>query len=230
MREPASLLAAAQIEQPGNLVEHGHDEAEALLLVELLAQVFNLVVKGLARVLHGLHNDGLAGASRPLGAPDQIDQVLVDGLVLATLLLNLLSQLARIGCRDDARIDADNLAALDLVGGPFLDGGHVLDALLQELPVAVELLLGLVEVAPVGGKGGLLVRDDGIACRAGEAADVCCEASVAGAARGAAGGGADLGGHRRGQCTRSDGCPPRAPLAVCQLSATCLWAWAALVL
>ena len=173
------ILAAAQIEEPGNLVEHGHDEAKALLLVELLAQVLDFVVEALAGVLHGLHNDLLAGAGRPLGAPDQVDQILVDGPVLAALLLDLLGELARIGSRDDARVHADDLAALDLVGGPFLYGGHVLDALLQQLPVAVQLLLGLVEVAAVGRERRLVVGDDGVSGRAREAADVCWERSVA---------------------------------------------------
>jgi hypothetical protein len=38
-----------------------------------------------------------------------------------------------------------------------------LDALLQQLPIAVQLLLGLVEVASVGREGGLVVRNDGVA-------------------------------------------------------------------
>jgi hypothetical protein len=176
--ERASVLVAAQIEQPRGLVQHGHDEAEALLFLELLAQVLNLLVETLARVLHGLHNDLLTGARGPLCPPYQIDEILVDGLVLAALLLDLVGELARIGGRDDTGIHADDLAALRLVGSPFLYCRHILDALLQQLPVAVQLLLGLVEVASIGRKRGLLVRDDCVAGGASEAADVCWGGSI----------------------------------------------------
>jgi hypothetical protein len=176
--EKVSLLVAAQIEQPRGLVQHGHDEAEALLLLELLAQVFNLLVEALARVLHGLHDDLLAWSRGPLSPPNQIDEILVDGFVLAALLLDLVGELARIGGRDDTGIHADDLAALRLVGGPFLYRRHVLDALLQQLPIAVQLLLGLVEVAAIGRERGLLVGDDCVAGGASEAADVCWAGSI----------------------------------------------------
>jgi hypothetical protein len=44
-----------------------------------------------------------------------------------------------------------------------LYGRNILYALLQQLPITVQLLLGLVEVAPVGGECGFLVGDDGVA-------------------------------------------------------------------
>jgi hypothetical protein len=85
-----------------------------------------------------------------------------------------------------------------------------LDALLQQLPIAVQLLLGLVEVAAVGRERGLLVGDDCVAGGASEAADVCWGRSIC--ERGDTCGESDLGVHHRVQCTRSDGCLPTAPL------------------
>lgn len=164
------ILAAAQIVQPGNLVQHRNNKTQALLLFQFLAQVFNLVPEALSRILERLHRDLFARTRWPLLAPHHIYQVLVDGFVLAALFLDLVGELAGIRRRHDAWIHAHRLPAGDLVRGPFLDRGDVLEALLEELPVAVELLLGLVEVAAVGGEGGLLMGDDGIARGAREAA------------------------------------------------------------
>ena len=167
------VLATTEVEEPRDLVKHGHNKAQTLLLVQLLAQIVNLVAEALAGILVGLYNDLLARASRSFCAPYQIHQVLVDGLVLAALFLDLLSKFTGVRRGDNTRIDADNLASLSLIGSPLLDRGHVLDALLQQLPIAVQLLLGLVEVASVGREGSLVVRDDGVASGASEATDVC---------------------------------------------------------
>lgn len=70
-------------------------------------------------------------------SPHKIDEVLIDGFVLATLFLDLLSKLPRIGCRDHARVYPYDFAAVDLVYGPLLYGGYILYALLQQLPIAV---------------------------------------------------------------------------------------------
>lgn len=169
----AHVLAATEVEEPRDLVKHGHNKTQALLLLQLLSQILNLVAKALASVLVGLDNDLFAWASWSLCAPYQIDQVLVDSLVLAALFLDLVREFTGVCCRDHARIDANNLASLRLVCSPFLDGGHVLYALLQQLPVAVQLLLGLVKVASVGREGCLVMGNDCIASRASEATNVC---------------------------------------------------------
>jgi hypothetical protein len=167
-----SILAAAEVEEPGDLVKHRHDEAQALLLLELLAQVLNFVLEALSGVLLRLNNDLFARSGRPLVSPHKVDQVLIDGFVLAALLLDLVGKFASVSRSDDTGVYTDDLAALRLVCSPLLDGRYILYALLQQLPVAVELLLGLVEVASVGGEGGLVVRDDCIASGASEATDV----------------------------------------------------------
>ena len=93
--------------------------------------------------------------------------------------------------------------------------------LLEELPIGVELLLGLVEVASVGREGGLVVGDDCVAGGAREAAYECWIVSV-GARRSGGGGVADRGGHHRAQCIRSGGCLRKGPLAAGLDNG---WAW-----
>jgi hypothetical protein len=168
-----SILAAAEVEEPGNLVEHRDDKAQALLLLKLLAQILNLILEALSRVLLRLNNDLLARTSRPIVSPHKINQVLANGFVFAALLLDLFSEFASIRRSNDAGVYADDLASLGLICCPLLDGGYVLYALLQQLPVAIQLLLGLVEVASVGGEGSLLVGDDCIPSGASKATDVC---------------------------------------------------------
>lgn len=168
-----SILAAAEVEEPGDFVQHRYDESQALLLLQLLAQILDLVFEALPRVLFRLSDDLLARSCWSLVAPHQVYQVVVDGFVLAALLLDLLSEFASVRCGDYAWIDTNDLAPFSLVCGPLLDGRYILYALLQELPIAVQLLLGLVEVASIGGEGGFLVRNDCISSRAGKATDVC---------------------------------------------------------
>jgi hypothetical protein len=167
------ILAAAEVEEPGDFVQHRYDEAQTLLLLQLLAQILNLVFEALARVLFRLSDNLLARSCWSLVPPHQVYQVVVDGFVLAALLLDLLSKFASVCCSDYARIYTDDFAPFSLICGPLLDGRYILYALLQELPIAVQLLLGLVEVASVGGEGGFLVRNDCISSRAGKATDVC---------------------------------------------------------
>ena len=124
-----------------------------------------------------MYNDLLARPTRPV-LPYRIDEVLIDRLVFTTLLLDLLGQLPGVGACYYAGIHSDDLASLDSVHCPFLDGWDVLDTLLQQLPVAVQLLLSLVEVATIGGQGSLVVRNHCVASRASEAADVCWRVSI----------------------------------------------------
>jgi len=120
----------------------------------------------------GEQDDGVVGAGGAVGAPDGVDQVLADGLEAgAAALLDALVQLLGDGARDQGGVDADRLAAGGLLGGPLLPCGDVLETRLEEVPVGVQLLPGLVEVAAVGGEGGLVEGDDGGACGAGEARD-----------------------------------------------------------
>ena len=174
------ILASAEVEKPCDLVEHRYDEAKALPLLKLLAQVLNLVFEALSRVFLRLHNDLLTRSGWPFVSPYEVDQVLVDGLVLAALLLDLVGKLAGVCCSDNARVYTNDLASLSLVCGPLLDGRYILYALLQQLPVAVQLLLGLVEVASVGREGGLVVGDDCIASGASKATDVLWVVSMGG--------------------------------------------------
>lgn len=97
---------------------------------------------------------------------------------------------AVLTCGDDAGVNADRLAAFRLIRSParfskvlegvsrrqlpFLPGRDILQALLQKLPVVVQLLLSLVEIASIGGEGSLLESDDGSSCGAREAANKLC--------------------------------------------------------
>lgn len=54
---------------------------------------------------------------------------------------------------------------------PFLPGRHTFCALLQEMPIAVQLFGGLIEITTVGRKGSLGQGDDGSTGRAGKARD-----------------------------------------------------------
>lgn len=57
-------------------------------------------------------------------------------------------------------INCDRLPACSLIGSPFLPRRHILKALLQQSPVAIELLGSLVEVSPIRRKGGFVVSDN----------------------------------------------------------------------
>jgi len=100
-----------------------------------------------------------------------------------------------------------------------LDCRHVLQALLQQLPIAVQLLLGLVEVAAVSGQCRLLVCDDCVSRGPREATYEFWRGSII-----ASGGRAPMGGRdvadlvvrRRVRCTQTDGCPRTEPLLACQ--------------
>jgi len=134
------VLVAAEIVQPRDFIKHGDNEAQALFLFELLPDILDLVLKALARVFYGLDNDLLARARWPLVCPYQIDQVLIDGLVLAAFLLDFVGEPACIGRGNHTRVNTDNLASIDLLGGPFLDCGNILQTLFEQLPVGIELL------------------------------------------------------------------------------------------
>lgn len=105
--------------------------------------------------------------------PYSIHKVLVNSLVFTAFLLDFFGQFPGVGRRHYTGIYGNDLAPLHPIHGPFLDGRNILDALLKELPVGVELLFSLVEISTVGGQGSLIVRNDCIARRASEAADIC---------------------------------------------------------
>lgn len=67
-----SILAAAEVEEPGDFVKHRYDEAQALLLLQFLAQILDLVLEALAGVLLRLNNNLLARSSWPLLSPYQV--------------------------------------------------------------------------------------------------------------------------------------------------------------
>ena len=95
-------------------------------------------------------------------APYEVNQVLVDSLVYASLFLDLVGELPGIGSSHYGWVYCYHLAALGLIGCPLLDGGDILYALLQQLPIAVQLLLSLVKVAAVGRESSLVLRDDSV--------------------------------------------------------------------
>lgn len=109
---------------------------------------------------------------RTLSCPYSIDQVGGDGHeVFTATLLNLFGELLSRRAGEERRVDTNHLATCRLGGRPFLPGRHILDALLQQLPVVVQLLGSLVEIPAVRRKDSLIEGDNRAASRAAEAAD-----------------------------------------------------------
>jgi hypothetical protein len=96
-----------------------------------------------------LYNDLLTGTAWPV-LPYCVHKVLVDRFVFTALLLDLISELPCIACCHYAGVNGNDFASLHAVYSPFLDSRYILNALLEQLPVAVQLLLSLVEVSSVG--------------------------------------------------------------------------------
>lgn len=68
-------IGAAQVEQPGNLVKARNDESGNVLLLEVLAQLLDLLGVGAAGGLGG-EGEQLGGRASGTVLPDQIDQVM----------------------------------------------------------------------------------------------------------------------------------------------------------
>ena len=95
--------------------------------------------------------------------------------------------------RDQRRVHANGFASLGLFRSPmsrsvfcqfsarclssipFLPRGDTLDTALEELPIAIELLGGLVEITAIGGEGGLAEGNNRSTGRTREARDEFCE-------------------------------------------------------
>lgn len=142
-------VAAAQVEQPRDLVEGRHDDTGRAGARELVAQVAELVRDRVASKLVGQLEDGLRWASGTV-SPDEVDEVLLDGHELAGLDLGEgLAERSSLVLRHDARVDANARRGAELLlasegcvvdHGPYLEprlpGGRVGDAALHERPAS----------------------------------------------------------------------------------------------
>jgi hypothetical protein len=76
--------------------------------------------------------------------------------------------------RDQGWVDTNSLATLGLFRCPFLPAGNALNAALEKLPVAVQLLRSLVEITAIGGQGSFAQGNDRSTRRSREARDKFC--------------------------------------------------------
>ncbi len=186
-------IVTAQVEEPRNFVESSDIHANRLLLGNLLAELDELVLDGLASILVRVDKGFVGRRGGTVAAPDLVDQVLFDGDQSgATSLLDGLRELLRDRGSDECRVHAGRLAVLALLGYPVLPGDLLGDTELDQPPVVIQLRCGLVEVSAVGRECGRVFANDGGSSRSVEAREVF---STVEAVRGVFGGVAVAGGN-----------------------------------
>lgn len=165
-------VVSSQVEEPSDFIQSGDVQARRLLLGDLLADLSELVLDGLASVLLGVNKRLVRRHPGTLIAPDLIDQVLGNGDKTGTAgLLDGVGKLLSRGGRDESRVDTGRLAVFALLGNPFLPGDLLWDAKLDQSPVLIQLLCGLVEVSSIGRKSGGTLADHCVSSRSVEACD-----------------------------------------------------------
>ena len=161
-------VAAPNVEQPGDRIEHGEQHGVDVLVLEPRLHVADLVLRALARIFEPMRHDLGAEGLRPV-LPDEIDEIGVNSSELDAGLAQSLGQPLDLLDRVQRRVVADHRALGELLGDPARClGVRRLQHFEQR---GVGLRARLQRVAPVDEQRRRLLQHDGHAGGSGEAGE-----------------------------------------------------------